>query len=261
MLQMGLGMTRANRLIGTGGVFHLTHRCHNRAFLLKFARDRDAYRELVREHLRQFDISLLDYTLTSNHVHLLVDAEERSEVSGFMQEVASEFARAYNRRKGRRDAFWGDNFHATIVEGGEYLWRCLCYIELNMVRCGVVSHPQEWEWVGYHEIMGTRTRYRVLDLDRLCWRLGVDDLEELRRNLAVSLAERIARDEVEREPCWTESLAVGSVGFLEKVQGQILSRRETVIVQTTDSPVWVLQEPQTAYGQETGPKNAAKALK
>jgi putative transposase len=261
MLQMGLGMTRANRLRVTGGVFHLTHRCHNRAFLLKFARDRDAYRELVREHLRQFEVSLLDYTLTSNHVHLLVEAQERDELSGFMQEVASEFARAYNRRKQRCNAFWGDNFHATMVEAGQYLWSCLCYIELNMVRCGVVSHPREWEWVGYHEIMGARSRYRVVDVDRLCWRVGVADLEELRRNLAVSLAERIARDQLKREPWWTESLAVGSVGFVEKVQGKILSRRETEIVRTTDSQAWLLQEPKAPYGQETGPKSVAKTIK
>jgi len=68
-------------------VFHLTHRCHNRVFLLKFAR-------------------------------------------------------AYNRRKNPSNAFWGDNFHATLVEDGRYLWRCLCYIELNMVRCGVVAPPR-----------------------------------------------------------------------------------------------------------------------
>jgi hypothetical protein len=37
-------MARANRLRIDGGVFHLTHRCHNQAFLLKFACDRDAYR-------------------------------------------------------------------------------------------------------------------------------------------------------------------------------------------------------------------------
>jgi hypothetical protein len=36
-------MARANRLTTDGGVFHVTHRCHNRTFLLKFARDRDAY--------------------------------------------------------------------------------------------------------------------------------------------------------------------------------------------------------------------------
>src|SRR5438094_5367480 len=109
-------MARANRLRGDGGIFHITHRCHNRAFLLKFARDRDAYRQLLREALQQFDLWLLDYCLTSNHVHLLIDAPTRTEISRFMQKVAGEFARAYNRRKDRSNAFWGDNFHATVVE-------------------------------------------------------------------------------------------------------------------------------------------------
>jgi putative transposase len=256
-------MARANRLNGLGGdggVFHLTHRCHNRAFLLKFARDRDAYQDLVREHLKCFDVSLLDYCVTSNHVHLLVDALERAEVSGFMREVASESARAYNRRKGRSNAYWGDNYHATLVEEGMYLWRCLCYIELNMVRCGVVKHPGDWPWVGYHEIMGHRQRYRLVDLERLCWRLRAGSVEELRQNLVASLAEKIAQD-AKREPCWTESLAVGSQGFLEKVKPLILSRRETEMVESADQNVWSLQEEPIPYGQKTGLKDGAKARK
>ena len=74
-------MSRAHRLPGGGGVFHLTHRCHNRAFLLKFARDRDAYRAKLRQRLREHELWLLDYCLTSNHVHLLVDAQDRAEIS------------------------------------------------------------------------------------------------------------------------------------------------------------------------------------
>jgi putative transposase len=54
-------MSRAHRLPEGGGVFHLTHRCHNRAFLLKFARDRNAYRAKLREHLQQHELWLLDY--------------------------------------------------------------------------------------------------------------------------------------------------------------------------------------------------------
>jgi hypothetical protein len=34
-----------------------------------------------------------------------------------------QFARAYNRRKERMNAFWGDDFHATLLEEGEYLER------------------------------------------------------------------------------------------------------------------------------------------
>jgi putative transposase len=255
-------MPRANRIgdvSSQGGVFHLTHRCHNRAFLLKFKRDRDAYRSIIREHARQYNVCVLDYCITSNHVHLLVDAAERLEISGFMREIASEFARGYNRRKDRRNAFWGDNYHATVVEGGDYLWQCLCYIELNMVRCGVVPHPREWEWVGYQEIMGHKRRYRLLDLERLCWRLRTNSIEEVRQNLVASLAQRIASDEKGREACWTESLAVGSQEFVERIQPLIRSRRETEVV-TTGSNVWALREPVTPYGQKTGSKIVAEAV-
>jgi REP element-mobilizing transposase RayT len=50
-------MARGNRLHGGGGIFHVTHRCHNRAFLLKFARDRDTYRGMVREHARKYRLN------------------------------------------------------------------------------------------------------------------------------------------------------------------------------------------------------------
>jgi putative transposase len=196
--------------------------------------------------------------VTCNHVHLLLEASERSAISDFMREVASEFARGYNRRKQRTNAFWGDNYHATLVEDGKYLWECLCYIELNMVRCGAVPHPQDWPWVGYHQIMGWRQRYRVVDVDRLCWRLQAGTVTELRRNLAASLAERIARGELKRQACWTESLAVGSLEFVKEIQPLILSRRETDIVGSPDE-MWVLQESPAPYGQETGPKSVAKA--
>jgi putative transposase len=238
----------------------LTHRCHNRAFLLKFVRDREAYRARMRAKLREFEVFLLDYCVTSNHVHLLAEADDKLQISGFMREVAGEFARQYNRRKGRQNAVWGDNYHATLVDNGSYLWRCLSYIELNMVRCGVVNHPGQWEWVGYHEIMGRRQRYRLLDLERLCWRLGTTSLEEVRANLEAMIQERIDRGELKREPCWTESLAVGSSDFVKQMQPLILSRRETEVVEE-ESGLWVLKEAEAPYGSEWGSKSGAKARK
>lgn len=43
-------MPRANRYITLGRNYHLAHRCHNRSFLLKFAKDRDLYRAIVKQH-------------------------------------------------------------------------------------------------------------------------------------------------------------------------------------------------------------------
>jgi predicted HTH domain antitoxin len=78
------------------------------------------------------------------------------------------------------------------------------------VRCGRVAHPRQWGWLGYHEMMGQRQRYRMLDLDRLCWRLQADDPTDLRNNLEAALAEQLAQEQFKRETCWTEGLAVGS---------------------------------------------------
>ena len=50
---------RANLLSNGGGIFHVTHRCHNRSFLLKFARDRDSYRAMLCDQLEGFKVLLL----------------------------------------------------------------------------------------------------------------------------------------------------------------------------------------------------------
>ena len=114
---------------------------------------------MMRERLNVFGISLLTYGITSNHVHLLLTAcgSEEDGISRFMQSLAGDFAQAYNIRKKRSGAYWGDRYHATMIDGGEYLWNCMKYIDLNMVRAGVVDHPQQWAWTGYQELMGQRS--------------------------------------------------------------------------------------------------------
>ena len=80
--------------------------------------------------------------------------QARGEIARSLQLVAGRTGQGYNERKGRRGAFWEDRYHATAIETGEHLARCLVYIDLNMVRAGVVKHPAEWEAGGYHEIQG-----------------------------------------------------------------------------------------------------------
>ena len=65
-------MARANRHYVPGHIGHITHRCHKREFLLKFARDRHWWRQWLFEAKKRYDLVILNYTVTSNHVHLLV---------------------------------------------------------------------------------------------------------------------------------------------------------------------------------------------
>jgi putative transposase len=134
--------------------------------------------------------------VTSNHVHLVVWAEDADQISGFMQMVEGEFAQSCNRRKRRHGAYWEDRYHATLIEPGAHLERCLVYLVLNMVRCGVVAHPGEWAWCGYQELTGWRQRFRVLDFERILKHLGGASAAEFRQHYEAMIQERMARDEL-----------------------------------------------------------------
>ena len=54
-------MPRANRYILPGQTYHVTHRCHDRAFLLRFAKHRELYRTMLRERAERFGVCVLGY--------------------------------------------------------------------------------------------------------------------------------------------------------------------------------------------------------
>ena len=65
-------MARAQRHYLPGHVWHLTHRCHKKEFLLKFSRDRCRWVEWLFESKKRYGLKVLNYIVTSNHIHLLV---------------------------------------------------------------------------------------------------------------------------------------------------------------------------------------------
>ena len=109
-------MPRANRHHLPHYVWHITHRCHRQQFLLRFARDRQAWIRWLYAARQRFGLCVLDYAVTSNHIHLLVRDRGRGEIARSIQLIAGRTAQAYNGRKDRHGAFWEDRYHATAVE-------------------------------------------------------------------------------------------------------------------------------------------------
>ena len=167
-------MPRANRHYLPGHVWHITHRCHKKEFLLKFAIDRACWLNWLFEAKRRYETCILNYMVTSNHVHLLLlDSCGRGVIPRTLQLIAGRTGQEYNRRKSRQGAFWEDRYHATAVQSDDHLIRCLTYIDLNMVRAGVVAHPSEWSWSGYNEIQTPKERYTLINRTKLMALLGV----------------------------------------------------------------------------------------
>ena len=247
-------MPRANRHIQAGHTYHITYRCHDRSFLLRFARDRQAYRAWLIDGLKSWNVRLMTYCLTSNHVHLLVRSSDTETLAGFMQFVAGGMAQAYNQRKGRRGAFWSDRYHATMIEDGEHLWRCMRYIDLNMVRADVVRHPSEWDWTGWGELMGERRRNKLLSMETVLEALEVGTVEAFRRQYADQVEEALKHRQLEREPWWSESVAIGGPDYTGRIEKALCAdgTRKRLENKAGAQGVWILREASEPYGAKTG---------
>lgn len=218
-------MSRRKRNWMDRSCYHITHRCLDRQFFFQHSITRDTYLKELREMLSRFKVDILNYMITSNHVHLLAYSGKGTEIEKGMQYLQGRMAQRYNKRTGREGSFWSGRYHATLVETGSHLSQCLFYIDYNMLRAGAVSHPSEWKHTGYHELCGDRKRYRIINKVKLLSRLGMQGETVNFRNWYTKTINAKSDEYMERRRYWTEALAVGSEGWIRKIKGKIGSKR------------------------------------
>ena len=247
-------MARAKRHYIPGQIWHITHRCHKREFLLKFAKDRKRWLQWLYEAKKRYGLVILNYAVTSNHIHLIVvGGEDREVIPDSIKLIAGRTGQEFNQRKKRKGAFWEDRYHATAIESGEHLIKCLVYIDLNMVRAGVVDHPSEWPFCGYNEIQEPKRKKILINYESLTRLLGFSSYDEFKKYHRRWVDEYLGNGKNIRDEKWTKSVAVGNRGFVERVKsimGVLATGRKSIEVGKS----YQLREPATPYGTHFGAK-------
>jgi putative transposase len=214
----GAFMARIPRimLIGEPTAYHIMSRSALDGYPIDDV-DKDFFVEQVVKLSKLFFVEILGFCCMGNHFHLLVRMrpdttcsdtelkkrlatfynkepifyedgqlpfyrEKLTNLSEYVREIKLRFARFYNKRHGRRGYFWGDRFKSVFVENIETLINCLAYIDLNPVRAGLVTRPEDYRWnsIGYH--IQTNNRDDFLSLDFGLREFGeMNDKERLRR--------------------------------------------------------------------------------
>ena len=239
-------MPRASRYFLPGHVWHITHRCHMKAFLLKFERDRKRWVYWLFEAKKRYGLCVLNYIVTSNHIHLLVKDMGHDVIPKSMQLIAGRVAQEYNHRKSRKGAFWEDRYHATAIDTGDYLSRCLAYIDLNMLRAGAVKHPAEWAACGYCEIENSPKRYRIIDQPALLALLELSDIDQFRQAREAWISKIMASGNNKPDQTWSNSLAVGRQEYVDQMKQALGTRARTREIEELDDR-YAIQESSTVY--------------
>ncbi len=172
-------------------VYHVVSRSALPGLPIKAA-DKDYLLYLIRRLARLYFVDVLGFCLMGNHMHLVVRVYPVSDLSdhelrrrykayhGGDQEIAKElmdhyrtrmtslgalikdikqgFTRFYNKKYNRRGYFWGERFKSMIVQDGRTLVNLLAYVDLNPIRAGIVTKPEEYRWcsLGYHLQTGNK---------------------------------------------------------------------------------------------------------
>lgn len=117
-----------------------------------FAEDEDyfAYRSRLREASELHDRKIHAYVLMTNHVHILLSAENPKNISKLSQAVGRKYVPYFNHKYGKSGALWEGRFNASSVDSEFYLLACYRYIELNPVRVGMVQDRADYAWSRCH---------------------------------------------------------------------------------------------------------------
>jgi len=217
---MRLNMPRRKRGWIDRACYHVTQRCHGRKFLFHFFKYREFYEKQLYETQRRYSVDILNYTITSNHVHLIITADNGEDISKALRYLNGRMGQYYNMEKEKEGAFWGDRFHATRIQNGAHLGKCFFYIDLNMVRAGVVKHPEEWKHCGYHELIMDKSRYRIVNIQRVLESLCMKDKEQFRAWYTKTLNSKLEKEELKREAFWSKAAVVGDSDWLKDTGGK-----------------------------------------
>jgi putative transposase len=151
----GLFMPRRRRIAVANYPHHIVQRGHSRRRVFFGSHDHESYLTMLQKSRRELGLKIYGYCLMSNHVHLIVDpGSDASSLSHLMKRLAGRHTQRMNRLRRRSGTLWEGRFKCSPIESDRYLLACARYVDLNPVRAGIVSAPEEYQWSSYRARIG-----------------------------------------------------------------------------------------------------------
>ncbi|MBW9156995.1 transposase [Clostridium tagluense] len=103
------------------------------------------YLILMKECLKyyeQYNYKLICYCLMTNHVHLLIQANDK-EVSDLIRRLHSMYSRYFSKKYNYIRHLWQDKYFPELIEDDKQMLTTSRHIHLNPFRAKMVKMPEE----------------------------------------------------------------------------------------------------------------------
>ncbi len=159
-------MSKSGRVLLDNVFYHVMSRGNQKQKVFQETDDFEKYLALLKHYKRKFKFKLLAWCLMPNHVHLILDINNVSELRKIMQGLNIAYVRWFNTKYNKVGHIWQGRYKSKVIQKDRYILDCINYIEMNPVRANITQSPFDYIW----------SSFRARALDQKCQLLDMPDL-------------------------------------------------------------------------------------
>ena len=205
-------MPRAGRIYIEDGVFHVMTRGNNKQHVFRDKRDFAIYKDILARLKQEQPFNLYHYCLMSNHIHMIIETNEKTKLSKLMKRINLSYYHHYRKRYGYAGHFWQDRFKSLLIEKEPYLLACGIYIERNPARAKMVKQAEQYPHSSYNYYAYGKDD-SLLDRDVCYNALGGDDIKRQR-----GYREHVRVDDDRIGQAISKQLFLGSKDYIKQME-------------------------------------------
>ncbi len=151
------------RVISPSGYYHLIQKGVNEQNIYLEDKDKLVFLKLLSKYVNKYRITIIAFTLMNNHYHLFIrdNACSVCNVSFFMRDLNSCYAKYFNRKYGRRGHLFMSTYSGLHVDSVKYAKTLIRYIHRNAVEAKIVQKAEHYKWSSYQFYLRKKSLFAI----------------------------------------------------------------------------------------------------
>ena len=188
-------MPRIARVVAVGYPHHITQRGNYQQNIFTDDADRRKYLSFLKNEANRYDLSILTYSLMSNHVHFIAVPEKEDSMAKVFKYAHMKYSQYFNKRMRASGHLFQGRFFSCVMDEAHTI-ACARYIERNAVRAKIVEEPELWEWssakihcgVDKQDELGVNKFFDYIGYEQKEWKKFIDlsdtpnEVKQIREN-------------------------------------------------------------------------------
>ena len=138
-------MSRPLRIQYPDAWYHVMNRGRRGEDVFAGKKDYNAFIDLLKELVEDYNVKIAAYCLMSNHYHLLVQTPEAN-ISRAMRHLNGVYTQRFNKSYHCDGQLFRGRFKSILVDADSYLLELLRYIHRNPLESGMVDNINKYTW-------------------------------------------------------------------------------------------------------------------